>query len=209
MRERAKQSSFLCIQAFMGSADFFLSPIALLSVIAGLCGGIILLFILSVALFRRTRLLEDRQKMFLKGKNGADLESVILRHDQEIGTLDTEIQELFEFSKKIHSLATIGIHKVGIVRFNPFQDTGSNQSWSIALLDGKNTGIVISSLLSRESARVYAKPVLTGAAGDYPLTNEERRAIEIAQTPRELPAARETQAKPLEKDSGNSPELSI
>jgi len=123
--------------------------------------------------------------MFLKGKDGADLEAVIMRHDQEIGTLDTEIQELFSLSEKIRGLAQIGIHKVSIVRFNPFQDTGGNQSWSIALLDGENTGLVISSLLSRESARVYAKPVVRGNAQDFPLTAEEKRVIELAQTSRE------------------------
>ncbi len=155
-------------------------------------GGTVALFFLFTTgafligrLFRKTRELEERQKMFLKGKSGADLEAVILRHDQEIGTIDTEIQELFEISENIRALATIGIHKVGIVRFNPFQDTGSNQSWSIALLDGKSTGIVISSLLSRESARVYAKPVVHGQPQDFPLTAEEKRAIDIAQTPRE------------------------
>ena len=169
----------------MGNVPLFLSPSVSLGVLVGLSLGFIVLLGLSIWLFRRVRLLEERQKMFLKGKNGADLEAVVLRHDQEIGTLDTEIQELFDTAQKIRALATIGIHKVGIVRFNPFQDTGSNQSWSIALLDGGNTGIVISSLLSRESARVYAKPVLGGDAGDFPLTTEEKRAIEIAQTPRD------------------------
>ena len=141
-----------------------------------------------------------RQKMFLKGKNGANLESVILRHDQEIGTLDKEIQDLFELSEKIRSLAFIGIHKVGIVRFNPFQDTGSNQSFSIALLDGSDTGIVISSLLSRESGRVYAKPVTKGIGSDFPFTKEEQHAIELAgksSISRELSISKLSTEKPV------------
>lgn len=119
--------------------------------------------------------------MFLKGKHGADLESVIVRHDQEIGTLDSEIQDLSESIEAVRKLANRGIHKVGIVRFNPFQDTGSNQSFSVALLDGESNGIVVSSLLSRESGRVYAKPVVQGNAKDFPFTAEEKHAIQLAQ----------------------------
>lgn len=169
----------------MRGAEFLLTPAVFLGILAIFFVFFLLTLLLMWRLFRKTRGLEERQKMFLKGKNGADLEAVITRHDQEIGTLDTEIQELFETEKKIQSLAMIGIHKVGIVRYNPFQDTGSNQSWSIALLDGGNTGIVISSLLSRESARVYAKPVISGQPKDFPLTAEEKRAIELAQKSRE------------------------
>lgn len=169
----------------MDSTAFLLTPNILL-------GGVVFVGILCIAqfflirkLFRKASQFEERQKMFLKGKRGADLEAVILRHDQEVGNLDTEIQELFSITENIRALATIGIHKVGIVRFNPFQDTGSNQSWSIALLDGNTTGIVISSLLSRESARVYAKPVVHGQAKDFPFTAEEKHAIELAQTSRD------------------------
>ena len=169
----------------MQSAAFLFTPNGFLWAIAASSTLFAALLFLMWKLFHTTRELGERQKMFLKGKHGADLEAVILRHDQEIGNLDTEIQELFTLAEKNRALATIGIHKVGIVRFNPFQDTGSNQSWSIALLDGDTTGVVISSLLSRESARVYAKPVIHGQAKDFPFTAEEKRAIELAQTSRD------------------------
>jgi hypothetical protein len=169
----------------MQGAGFLLTPAVFLGTVAAFFVLFILILFLVWRLSRKTRELEERQKMFLKGKNGADLEAVVLRHDKEIGNLDTEIQELFEISEKIRGLAHIGIHKVGIVRFNPFQDTGGNQSWSIAILNGNNTGLVISSLLSRESARVYAKPVIQGHHGDFPLTAEEKHAIELAQKPKQ------------------------
>jgi hypothetical protein len=169
----------------MQDAGFLLTPTAFLGISTALLVLFFFIAFLVWKLFRTTRELEERQKMFLKGKHGADLEAVIMRHDQEIGNLDTEIQELFALSERIRALATIGIHKVGIVRFNPFQDTGSNQSWSLALLDGNATGVVISSLLSRESAHVYGKPVVQGQARDFPFTTEEKRAIELAQTSRE------------------------
>ena len=69
---------------------------------------------------------------------------------------------------------------MGIVRFNPFSGVGSDQSFSVALLDKNDNGIVITSLYNREGNRVYAKPIKTGVS-EYLLSTEEKSAIEKAQ----------------------------
>jgi hypothetical protein len=120
--------------------------------------------------------------MLFSGKEAKDLESIILAHTKEISELDKEIQELFEISNKIHALAQRSIHKVGIVRFNPFKDIGGDQSFALALLDGKNSGLVISSLHTREGTRIYSKPIIQGESGKYTLTEEEKSAIKTATT---------------------------
>jgi hypothetical protein len=74
------------------------------------------------------------------------------------------------------------IHKVGIIRFNPFKDIGGDQSFALALLDGKNSGIVISSLHTREGTRIYSKPIIKGESEKYTLTEEEKQAIKTATT---------------------------
>lgn len=67
------------------------------------------------------------------------------------------------------------------MRFNPFSQTGGNQSFSLALLDGNNDGIVISSLHNREETRVYAKIVKKGESEkEMPFSDEEREAIRQA-----------------------------
>jgi hypothetical protein len=76
-------------------------------------------------------------------------------------------------------MATSSIQKVGVVRFNPFSDVGGNQSFVIALLDSKNSGLVISSLHGREGTRVYAKPVSAGKS-EHHLSTEEIQAIKKA-----------------------------
>jgi hypothetical protein len=76
---------------------------------------------------------------------------------------------------------------VSVLRFNPFKEVGGNQSFCVALLDGKNSGVVISSLHTREGTRVYAKPVIAGNADGFPLTEEEKTAI--AQAIQGKPAA--------------------
>lgn len=71
------------------------------------------------------------------------------------------------------------VQKVGLIRFNPFREVGGNQSFSIALLDGTNSGVVITSLYTREGNRVYGKPIKNGQS-EYLLSAEEREAIEQA-----------------------------
>jgi hypothetical protein len=71
------------------------------------------------------------------------------------------------------------VNKVGMVRFNPFDGLGSNQSFSLAVLDGKDNGAVITSLFAREANRVYGKPVSQGTS-EFKLTDEEKQAIELS-----------------------------
>ncbi|GBE16594.1 hypothetical protein BMS3Abin15_00415 [bacterium BMS3Abin15] len=138
-----------------------------------------LLFLNLFSLFKISRI-NKKLKSLLAGKNGEDLEAIILNQNKEIKTLDKEIQELFDISNKIHNLSLKGLHKVGVIRFNPFKDVGGDQSFSIALLDGKNSGLVISSLFTREGTRVYAKPIIQGQSKKYPMTEEEKQAVKIA-----------------------------
>jgi hypothetical protein len=116
------------------------------------------------------------------GKKGADLESLLLGHTKDLKALDQEIQELYEISNRLRELALKSIHKASVLRFNPFKEVGGNQSFSIALLDGKNDGMVISSLHTREGTRVYAKPIMAGVANGFPLTDEEKQVIREAIT---------------------------
>jgi hypothetical protein len=124
--------------------------------------------------------IKKNQQQFFAGKNGADLEKTILDHSNNLKELDRDVQDLFGISNQIHSLASKSVHKVGIIRFNPFKDLGGDQSFAVALLDGENTGVVISALHTREGNRVYSKPVEKGKAVKYPLTDEEMEAIQKA-----------------------------
>jgi hypothetical protein len=124
--------------------------------------------------------IKKNQKQLFSGKSGTDLEKILLDHSASLKELDRDIQDLFGISNQLHNLASRSVHKVGIVRFNPFKDLGGDQSFSIALLDGENSGVVISGLHTREGNRVYAKPVEKGKAAKYPLTDEEQEAIKKA-----------------------------
>ncbi len=70
--------------------------------------------------------------------------------------------------------------KIGMVRFNPFSDSGGDQSFSLSLLDGQDNGFVISSLHTRAETRIYLKTVLGGKGEGFELSKEEQQAIRIA-----------------------------
>ena len=73
------------------------------------------------------------------------------------------------------------LQHVGVVRFNPYHDTGGDYSFAVALLDATGTGVVLTGLYHRDRCRVYAKPVSRWQSG-YELIDEERQAIAEAQS---------------------------
>ena len=67
--------------------------------------------------------------------------------------------------------------KVGLTRFNPFEDLGGDQSFILCLLDQHNSGVIITSVHNRELTRVYAKPIKNGEGENFTLSKDEKLAI--------------------------------
>jgi hypothetical protein len=149
-------------------------------ILMGLAGISIVAIFLSIWCFVKISSISKQSAIFFEGKNGKSLEEIITKNIAGLKLLDSEIQEIYNISNQINKLALKSIHKFGIIRFNPFNDIGGDQSFSVALLDGKNSGVVISSLHTKEGTRVYAKPISKGEAEKYPLTEEEKKAINMA-----------------------------
>lgn len=72
------------------------------------------------------------------------------------------------------------IQRTYLKRYNPYQDTGGDQSFSIALLDGLGNGLVITSLHSRAGTRIFAKPVKAGRQDKFEFSREEKEVVEKA-----------------------------
>lgn len=158
-----------------------LSPQFLFFLSAGAAALGILLFSALLLLFFQVRRMKKDLASLFSGQKGSDLETIILKQKDSITELDREVQELYDVAERLYLLGTESLHKVEILRFNPFKEVGGNHSFTVALLDGKNTGFVLSSLHTREGTRVYAKPVENGAEKkDYPFTAEEKQVIATA-----------------------------
>lgn len=96
-----------------------------------------------------------------------------LKLEKQIDDLDKEVKEL-AFDSQFH------IQKIGLVRFNPFNDTGGDQSFILALVDAQDSGVVVSGLHTRNGTRWYAKKVQRGAGVEHELSNDEIKAIKSA-----------------------------
>ncbi len=143
-------------------------------------GAALISIIINAILLWQIIIMRQRLKIFFQSRQAQDLESVIAQQIKRQIKSERDIQELFKSSRESWKLITKCIQKVGVVRFNPFKDTGSDQSFAIALMDISGNGLVISSLFTRDGTRIYSKPLEKGKS-KYPLSEEEQRAIKRAQ----------------------------
>jgi hypothetical protein len=100
-----------------------------------------------------------------------------------IKALEKNIEGIAKELEILKKESKFSVQKIGIVRYNPFSSVGSNQSFSIALLDWYDNGIIITNLYSKDGSRVYGKPVQKGSS-EYSLSQEEKKAIEKAMKPK-------------------------
>jgi hypothetical protein len=134
---------------------------------------------LGVLTFFLFRAIRHYQKL-TEGIEKKNLQTVLEKIIKDLAEEEKRTGELFKIVKKLEKENLYNIQKIGLVRFNPFAEVGGNQSFSLAILDGENSGLVISSLHSREVTRIYAKPVKKGKAVGYQLSTEEIQAIKNA-----------------------------
>lgn len=90
------------------------------------------------------------------------------------------IERISDLCDQLKKDGSLHIQKIGLLRFNPFNDTGGDQSFILSLLDSHDTGVVISSLHTRTGTRWYAKAVKEGVGQEYELSSEEQKAIKSA-----------------------------
>jgi hypothetical protein len=139
----------------------------LLAIIALIVALVALAFALSMQKLR---------KIFFTGKDANQLEDFILNQNKKINALAERADYIEEAVFSLSEEQKLAVQKIGVLRYNSLADSGGNLSFSIALLDAKNNGVVISSMHGRENNRVYAKPILEGKS-EFSLTDEEVKAI--------------------------------
>lgn len=155
-----------------------LGPIAV--VLAALLG---LALVAILLLARRLGRLERRLAGLTRGREGDSLETVLR---QTLDRVDSVAREVVELEGRTTTLEVKGrraLQRLGLVRFNPFEDTGSNQSFAIAVLDADDDGVILSSLHARSGTRIYAKSLVRGVT-DLALSEEESEALRLAKTAR-------------------------
>jgi hypothetical protein len=137
------------------------------------------LIVIILVLIRRVGRLDKRIALLTAGGNGNSLESTLEAHIDKVYAVARELGELEGRTAVLERAQQFGFQRLGLVRYNPFEDTGGNQSFALALMDAFGDGFIVSSLHTRTATRVYGKAISKGKA-EAALSDEEAAALKIA-----------------------------
>ncbi len=126
--------------------------------------------------------LRKHYNTLIDGVNKKTLEGVLTTMTKDLTLAKGDIATLISRCDTMEKNELLHIQKIGLLRFNPFKDTGGDQSFILSLVDAKNTGVVITALYSRSGTRWYAKRVVNGRGAEHELSEEEKQALKLAVT---------------------------
>jgi hypothetical protein len=133
----------------------------------------------AVGAWMRISQLQLRMEGALKASSGKSLEDTLASHHAHVSQVDLRLAELETSYKDLVVTSSVASQKISVVRYNPFGDTGGDQSFSLAVLDAHNSGYVLTSIHGRQGTRVYLKPIDFGKS-KHSLSEEENQAIQQA-----------------------------
>lgn len=156
-----------------------LTSLELLAIIGVNFLFIIILFILQWKTRTQYKKLKSKYHSFMNGLSDRNMEELLEDCLQRMQVTADKNREIENHLNQVERDLLQCIQKVGVVRFNAFENVGSDLSFSIALLDQHDHGIVISSIYSRDTSSTYAKAIAAGKS-KHPLSAEEVQAIDLA-----------------------------
>ncbi|MHB8064011.1 MAG: DUF4446 family protein [Ruminiclostridium sp.] len=140
---------------------------------------IIINCILLIANIKKTNRVRTKYNRFMNGLSDRNMEELLETCLSSANSVNAKNRDIELKINEIERTILQCVQKVGIVRFNAFDNVGSDLSFSIALLDNNDSGVVLSGIYARDSSSTYAKPVSSGKS-KYSLSAEEIQAIDIA-----------------------------
>lgn len=146
--------------------------------------GVLVILLLIFNLINKIRISSALKRCkelnsFLNVSNSEDIEDSLIDYIKEVDFIKKKIGSLDAKHHELDEKVTKSIQQVGFMRYNAFDDIGSDLSFSLALLDDRSNGVVISNIYARDESNVYAKPVSRGTS-NYALSTEEKETIIIA-----------------------------
>lgn len=136
----------------------------------------LIIFLWNIVLSVRLTTLGDKYKKFMRGSSGKNFENMLLDHLEDIESAIERVNIISEDLISVKNQMDRCIQKCNIIRYNAFSDTGSDLSFSIAMLDNFNDGFIITGIYGRNESINYAKPISKGIS-KYPLSLEEEMVL--------------------------------
>lgn len=125
------------------------------------------------------QLRERFEKALGRDKTSTDLETTLVTYFDTLNATKEQLDHIRSRYDHLNTIAANSFQKFGLVRFNPFRDTGGDQSFALCMLDSNNSGIILTAVHGREGTRIYAKSIDYGQSQGA-LSNEEKRALSAA-----------------------------
>lgn len=148
-------------------------------VVVVLSTGVVGLIGWLIVLNRRVARATASYRSLADEARGGSLGDLLVAHGVRVEGVEQRLAEIDARYQLLERRSRGSLQHIGLVRFNPFADTGSDQSFAIALLDDDGNGVVVSSLHGRAGTRIFAKPILRSEA-THTLSDEEREALNMA-----------------------------
>ena len=140
---------------------------------------IIILFIMNLSNRSKIKKLKNKYNKFMNGSSGFSMENVLEDCIDKVNGVAEKSKEIEYKINTIERNMYYCVQKVSVIRYSAFDNVGSDLSFSIAILNNNDDGLVLSSLYSRDSSSTYAKPI-AGGKSKYALSVEEMKAIDTA-----------------------------
>lgn len=148
-------------------------------IMIGLAALILILFILVIVLFKSLSKVESKYRKLTRGVNNKNLEEIILKYLDSVEETKKASEDVKELYEGIDSRIKDCVQKVSVVRYKAFDDVGSDLSFSLAMLDDNDDGILLTGIFGRDESTTYAKPIEKGISR-YDLSEEEEEALNNA-----------------------------
>lgn len=142
-----------------------------ISILTYIISGVIVIILLWIALT------EYRFRKFFAGTKAKNLEEVMIKLGEQMEEIKNTQEKINNHLVTVDKRLNKSIRSIETVRFNPFLDAGSNQSFAISFLNDEGDGVVMSSLYARDRMSIFAKPITAGKS-DFELSAEEKEVLE-------------------------------
>ncbi|MDF2883347.1 MAG: hypothetical protein K0R54_3904 [Clostridiaceae bacterium] len=148
-------------------------------IVLGLIVIVIIMLFMILILFNALGKLEKKYKKFMRGTDSKSIEELVLKYFDNIDKVKEDTENMKELYKSINLRVQSCTQKVSLIRYRAFEDVGSDLSFSVAMLDSKNNGLILTGIYGRNESTTYAKPIDKGLSR-YELSQEEKQVLQDA-----------------------------
>ncbi len=151
-------------------------------IIIGLCGGLLILFILVIINIVQMKKLKKNYRIFMSGKDAKTLEDTLIQRLDQVDSLLESNEENDRNIKVLSKNMQRTYQKMGLIKYDAFHEMGGKLSFSLAMLDMRNNGFIINAMHTREGCYTYIKEIIDGNSVIV-LSEEEQEALKRAMDP--------------------------